>query len=219
MGNIRKQRLIIDMINIGDSVADGDYRFYGGAGITQPFCQMSVGYKEAADLLVASDNCEDYLVYPICFLYRHAIELKLKSIFFYFTLPINEAFSEDDIKKRCDDLKNNHNLNKLWESDLGLLKDRIIQFGVSDNLIQEITNGINQIQEFDPTSFEMRYPGTKERDDDYSIMMNPTHERTHGINIISLRKGIDDLWSNLNEFSHAMDDLFSRFLEHNGDKT
>ena len=213
MQTIQKQEAIFKTISLREYTGNGSFLFYGGAGITQPLGKMSDGYKEAADMLAERKDLPDYFVYPICFLYRHALELKLKAIYFYYSLPINAPFTDEIVSRRNDFLrKNHHDLNKLWQDNLLYLRDKIKQFNVPEQLIQEISNGISQVDEFDHSSFEMRYPCSKEKDATYSVKINTTHEQIHGLDIVSLRAGIGILWSNLNLFSSTMDNLFEQFI-------
>ena len=78
------------------------------------------GYRQAAlhlvEYLCDKGNEQDFLVYPIIYLYRHHIELTLKSI-------IRTAYSlldEAVIGNRSDPLTQ-HDLSKLWASARPLL--------------------------------------------------------------------------------------------------
>lgn len=115
------------------------------------FCYAE-GYKRAAEELVKfigdHDQDQDFLVYPIIFLYRHHIELMLKEL----TVLASKLLG-DRTK-----LPNGHNLKKLWELCEPLLR-RIHE---DDGTYGAVTNLINQLTEVDPTSESFRYHVNKE---------------------------------------------------------
>lgn len=69
------------------------------------------GYRRAADILIKhideSGRDQDFLVYPVLYLYRHHIELLIKQIV-GLALVLSEEPDTDQYKK------DNHNLNTLW---------------------------------------------------------------------------------------------------------
>ena len=64
------------------------------------------GYRRAGDIDV-SGRVQNFLVYPVLFLYRHHIELLIKQIV-GLALVLSEVPDTDQYKK------DNHNLNTLW---------------------------------------------------------------------------------------------------------
>lgn len=78
------------------------------------------GYRRAADILIghidASGQDQDFLVYPVLFLYRHHIELLIKQI-----IGLALALAEDPSKHQYK--KDNHNLNTLWPLAQKLILD------------------------------------------------------------------------------------------------
>ena len=77
----------------------------------------AIGYKDAADLLVASVEARniaaDLAVYPICFLYRHHIELMLKGL-------IRLAYS---LQSSALEYPKNHKIEELWRTYRPLLEE------------------------------------------------------------------------------------------------
>lgn len=69
------------------------------------------GYRRAADILInhidESGRDQDFLVYPVLFLYRHHLELLIKQI-----IGLALALAEDPDKHQYK--KDDHNLNNLW---------------------------------------------------------------------------------------------------------
>ncbi|MGB7572016.1 MAG: hypothetical protein WBL87_09700, partial [Methanothrix sp.] len=88
-------------------------RISGKDSITILWDLYSTGYKEAGDLLIENaDNHTDFLVYPIVFLYRHCIELRLKQISIEGNkLLKTQVFTEKEMKAT---LFREHNLDSLW---------------------------------------------------------------------------------------------------------
>lgn len=107
------------------------------------------GYRRSADILVNyiqnKMRDQDILIYPIVFLYRHHIELRLKEL----------------IKKGCDLLDDDSQLGKL-DHDIEVLwiKCRKILEKIcpeSKKDLQRIGKIIKQFHEIDPNSFNFRY--------------------------------------------------------------
>ena len=113
------------------------------------FVLMSEGYRRSADTLVerASESAAemDFLIYPILFLYRHALELNLKYI-------INNYGPHVDVNP----IWNSHDFTVLWPRFLEVLDG----FGTDDpDRADEIVGGvIAQFGNVDPNSFSHRYP-------------------------------------------------------------
>ncbi len=112
-----------------------------------------IGYKEAADILVeyakkTSIN-RDTLVFPIVFLYRHYLELQLKSI-------IKDGYKLLYEKK---DYAKCHKLDELW-NDCKIIFKKIWPEGNKEPL-EAMDDYINQFCQVDPTSIEFRYPVRK----------------------------------------------------------
>lgn len=113
------------------------------------FFLMRDGYRKSADALVQQaieDFREaDYLVFPIVFLYRHALELNLKYIINHYGHHVG-----------IDPIWNTHEFERLWPKFLEVLDG----FGTLDpDQADRIVGGI--IAEFgnlDPRSFSFRYP-------------------------------------------------------------
>ena len=112
--NIRlKESLVLTLPDQVDSLAsDSDWHnnaclnYMPDHGTT-----YTEGYRRAADILIKhideSGLDQDFLVYPVLFLYRHHIELLIKQIV-GLALVLSEEPDTDQYKK------DNHNLNTLW---------------------------------------------------------------------------------------------------------
>ena len=109
------------------------------------------GYKEAAERLYESWKTlsDDNLVFPLVFLYRHYVELRLKEL-----LQTAERFLGLPRGWQSD-----HDIANLWTRLAGLLP-RIFpdepeaDLNNADRLVRELADG-------DPYSFHFRYPESK----------------------------------------------------------
>jgi hypothetical protein len=112
------------------------------------------GYKTAADTLVKyvlENNADhDTLVYPIVFLYRQYVELRLKEIIREGSLLLDE---ERDFPKI-------HELDVLWLPVRGII-ERVWAHEDSDGShdFQFIDKVLSEFGAIDPKSMSFRYPG------------------------------------------------------------
>ncbi len=110
-----------------------------------------IGYKEAADGLVRkvirTKLMQDTLVYPICFLYRQYIELRLKEI----------IRSGRELLNENGNFPQHHRIKTLWPTAKKILieifndKDDTAELSFAEHVIMEFSN-------IDPESFSFRYP-------------------------------------------------------------
>ncbi len=114
----------------------------------------ATGYKIAGDNLVqyVIDNNldQDFLVYPIGFLYRHYLELRLKELIF-----VSSALLDKD-----DEFRKNHNLLSLWK----LARPNIESVWPEDKTktyLDWLEERIKELSDLDPKSDAFRYPEKK----------------------------------------------------------
>lgn len=114
----------------------------------------ATGYKDAADILVehimTKQYHQDFLVYPIMFMYRQYLELMVKNL-------IRRAWILLD-EKESDDL-GGHDIKRYWELCQKLL-NRVAP-GDSVEALNHIGRLIREFCEYDPSSFAFRYPVSK----------------------------------------------------------
>lgn len=94
----------------------------------------------------------DELIYPICFLFRHYLESRMKSI-------IVEKFGEEGsikIIREC-----SHDLSKSWSYIKTIYQE---QYGshLKEDIIDQIEHYILEFNSIDPYSFSFRYPTSKD---------------------------------------------------------
>lgn len=106
------------------------------------------GYKTAGDLLVqyaCTGREQDVLVYPICFNYRHYIELALKQI-------IRDANNLTDSNS---DYPHGHDLQKLWVECRPLLEEVFKESPIEP--MGDVERLIAEFAQMDPTGMSFRY--------------------------------------------------------------
>lgn len=113
----------------------------------------AIGYKDAADILVQAvlkaPGQQDILVYPIVFLYRQYIELRLKEIIKKGSVLL-VTFNE---------IPFDHNIDVLYKK----CKEMLEEVCPKGSLIglDVVNDFINQFIAIDPGSFAFRYPTDK----------------------------------------------------------
>lgn len=107
------------------------------------------GYKEAADLLVESvatgEGTADFLIYPIVFLYRHYLELRLKSLLHDGNRLLNRDYKQKSV----------HPFSKLWPEVKKILVE--LWPNEEDDQLKAMDSLIEQFQTVDPNSTSFRY--------------------------------------------------------------
>lgn len=108
------------------------------------------GYRRAAESLIEvvseDENLLDFCIYPIVFLYRHYVELRLKETILYARRLLNQ--------EAC--IPNHHDLFRLWQERKQLLLQAKLfppedEEAIAEGLIKELADA-------DPKSFAFRYP-------------------------------------------------------------
>ena len=115
------------------------------------FYMMLIGYEEAAnhlvDIALEHRHRREALIFPILFLYRHYIELRLK---YFISTYGHHAGIEPEWKT--------HNLTILWCQ----FKEIFVEFGGEvqdpDDAYTTVENIVAQFAKVDPGSFSYRYP-------------------------------------------------------------
>jgi hypothetical protein len=121
------------------------------------------GYRRGAQILVqaveATEQDQDFLVYPVVFLYCHYVELALKEVIRRAPYLIERELTQAE-KKHLDD----HRLDLLWE-DFKPMSLAISRAAAWEELPKEDVEGIDdyirQISEVDPRSYSLRYAHSK----------------------------------------------------------
>lgn len=143
-----------------------------------PLELYATAYKEAAEKLVeevvSSQRHQDTLVYPIVFLYRQYMELRLKEI-------IREG------RKLLEEPGNfpmHHRIHDLWPIAMGII-EKVFENEESKPDFDFVEHVFTEFSKYDPESFSFRYPTDKKGN-------NPLSGLTH-INVRHLAESIDRL--------------------------
>jgi len=151
-----------------------------------PIELYAIGYKKAGDRLVefvlSKYRDQDVLIYPIVFLYRQYIELRLKEI-------IREGRI---LLEKGGDFPKHHRIWDLWCTAKKISKKAFENENESPNL-EYAEHVIKEFSHIDPDSFSFRYPITKQG-------KNTLEGVTH-INIRRLASHIEELSKDLEEVS------------------
>ncbi len=121
------------------------------------------GYRRGATLLVEHvmehQRDQDYLVYPVIFLYRHHIELALKNIIGHMPYVLDQEFTQAEEKHL-----GKHRLDLLWQNlkpKLGAMADIAGWARLPNDDLEGIDSYIRQLTALDPDSFSFRYTRSK----------------------------------------------------------
>ena len=127
----------------------GGYRSLAACVLPADIGLVAVGYKDAADALIAGlveHGRNDALIFPIVFCYRQYLELQLKAI-----TALVEKFEETG-----DEFERTHDLKKLWSSLKPRLEAEIDQ--QEQGALAVVEDCILQFHDFDPKGETFRYP-------------------------------------------------------------
>ncbi len=165
----------------------------------------ATAFKEAAEVVL--DKCEgdgdrpknDIFIFPVMYLYRHGIELNLKSII---NVGVGLEFFEKDAVE--EDLKL-HNLAKLWNHARRLLLHR---WSTSDPEPLKATEAvINELHQSDPNGQVFRYAADKDgKRHRYEKL--PDH-----ISVVKLKQTMDGVFNFLEATWAALEEDLSNMLE------
>ncbi len=143
---------------IFDSHNETDFRYTACLNYGLDAYPFVRGYKEAADILIQNlsetdGRSIDGLVYPICYLYRHHIEIFIKDIIHVC------GYLYDDIEEEANKFlaKRSHSISGLWNK----LKEYLIISGEYETEIPEelaqFDHLISELSVFDPSGTAFRY--------------------------------------------------------------
>lgn len=105
------------------------------------------GATELVKVVISGHGIVDYLVFPIIFLYRHAVEVALKEL----------IRSASRLLDTGEDFETHHNLDKLWKVCRPLLEKVDSDVPTLDAVAEKI----QALHDLDPDSFHFRYPEDK----------------------------------------------------------
>jgi hypothetical protein len=122
--------------------------------------RKDIGARRLVEYVSENGREQDYLVYPILFLYRHHIELALKNIIRRATYVLDRPLTKSESKN----LNHGHQLDLLW-LDLKPMFAAVCKAAGCDKVSSADEDGveshIRQLTELDPDSFSFRYAGDR----------------------------------------------------------
>lgn len=186
----------------------GDKAFIGGYDHRSPvyaslewlkgsgYDYIPTSFKEAADKIV--NNLEsgkstmhaDIFFFPVCYLYRHSIELELKNII---EIGVRLGILSDDKKHK--ELQGSHSLHPLWNRAEVALKE--FYAGDPPEDLNAAGCLVQQFHEIDKTGQSFRYSTTKTGE---STLDNAPKS----VDLANLRDKIDGLYNFLTATQHGM---------------
>lgn len=157
------------------------------------------GYRRAGDILVDyvadNDRDQDFLVYPIAFLYRHYLELRLKEL-----RIISSKLSGRSVGPFPE-----HNLMKLWSEVRPNIDKNWLSPQIKGNL-DTIEERLKELQAIDPLSDAFRYPENK--------MGEPSLKRMQEINLKHLQEVVQGISNILDGISYAIGMKLEKIAEY-----
>jgi len=133
------------------SIAAPDPDWHLNAGLHVDWDVYAEGYKKGGDILVqyVIDNNwdQDFLVYPIVFLYRQYLELRLKEL-----IHVSSRLLDQNI-----DIPRDHNLLSLW-SKVSPNIEQVWSDSQTKRHLEAIKDKLTELCSIDPRSYAFRYP-------------------------------------------------------------
>ena len=188
----------------GDRLFKGDVDWWNNAVIDLWSLEKGLyatGYKVSGDLLVDhvirnQDSPRHALVFPVIFLYRQYLEIRMKDI----------IIAGSELIGTSGDFPGNHRLDELWRKCRPLLEGRVdsTDLDMSEKYIQEFSDK-------DPTSQAFRYPN--DRKGNLSLPENIID------NVINLRRFREVMGKIAAILDGASDDIYQLLQEKRSNET
>jgi hypothetical protein len=160
-------------------------------GESDRFAIYHLGYQDAAELLTLSylenDRPKDRLVYPIIFLYRQHIELKLKEFIYGLNYCLDKNF----------EFPKHHDLLELWIEFISLFS-LVEPKNVSKKSFSDAESIIKEFSEYDPNSMNYRYPLDKRGN--ISKKPNRLNVRNFAYIMVKLNKFLNALSNKIDDY-------------------
>jgi len=185
-------------ISKGMLVRPGDLLFvfdehdaYQSRNVAPKWVEIAAAYKAAADQLLGQlklqKRIESATLYPVVFLYRHFIEMEIKSILLLSYigaekgeagLKISAVLHTHDPKRLGDELANLSTLTEALKSQIHYLGDDLMGWRESRDILDCFFQIIDEVSALDPGSDTFRYTVTK--------MLSSNRANLHGLSLSKL---------------------------------
>lgn len=187
--------VIFKIYDSNDNPDQNCFCHFGWEGVGEfTFWKYACAYYESAKILfekfkdAKGDNrILDGIGLPICFLYRHFVELSLKYLFIKFVGTNEQEF------KDC--LSKGHDIENLWKAIKSKLSELRKQVGSTVSL-GSIEHYIKEFDKFDKNSMSFRYPIDKD--------LKPMHQDTK-LDIYHLHDRMQELYKAFEVLSYDLD--------------
>jgi hypothetical protein len=152
-----------------------------------PFPQHASAFKTAADMVIDAYEAapraphHDEIIFPVAYLYRHSLELKLKNIL-EFALKLGMVE-----RAEADRVVNEHDLAKLWTNVKRVITKRWKD--ADPTPVSAVEAIINEIHQLDPNSQVFRYAS------DRSGRLNRYKRLPDLISVGNLRQTMDGVYT------------------------
>jgi hypothetical protein len=174
------------------------------------------GYRNAAlhlaEYVCGAGRGQDFLVYPIVYLYRHHIELTLKSIIKAAAFVVDHTLTQIE----QDTLVRSHDLAKLWNLARPMLSPAC-ELGGESSLPQTDLEGIDsyidQLHQHDPDGQRFRYWTIRGKGQKPATLPSLPNYLIH-INIRNFADGMEKLADYLEAFDNEIGDLIDAKIEY-----
>jgi len=167
------------------------------------FFLFSEGYKTAAiklsEQLDGSAFYANYLVYPLIFLNRHFLELRLKELISGVNFIVNHEY----------EFPNGHNLNSLWNTYRAKISEAGEIETPDKKILDNIGRLINEFNFIDPKSFSFRYPVDTAQDRKPSLKIT----NIDLYNFVSTMKKLYNFFDWQSDYIFRMIDLTEEFID------
>jgi hypothetical protein len=157
-------------------------------------CAAESIYQKFAESSIYDNDVHDILVFPLCFLYRHMVELIIKYLFIKYS---NQCV--DEIRRFIKD--SSHKLTKAWEGTRPYIENLLSKFPSSDFKLDVLEGIIEHIDDFDGDSMRMRYPITKE--------LQATNNNPVLLDVKQLHNGMMDFVDDLQKMNGFLDNVLT----------
>ena len=174
------------------------------------------GYRRGAHQLVeyvcSQSQDQDFLVYPIIYLYRHHVELVLKRL-----LPLAADLTGEDLSEKCLRDLDQHRIDELWNNFKYFLKKERITKHCGVEIAADDFAGLNsyiqQLLKIDPDAQAFRYSHRKTGEASLPETLTHVNLAVFGDHMESLCNYLDCIDSQLDRMRELRNEMEAYYRE------
>jgi hypothetical protein len=174
------------------------------------------GYRRGARQLVeyvcSESRDQDFLVYPIIYLYRHHVELALKRL-----LPLTADLAGENLSEKCLRDLDQHRIDELWNNLKHFLKTEKIRKHCGVAIAAEDFAGLNsyiqQLSKIDPDAQAFRYSHLKTGEASLPETLTHVNLAVFGDHMESLCNYLDCIDTQLDRMQELRDEMETYYAE------